>query len=183
MLNQQEQQQLINLAKESIQYGLEHGQRLSVDINDFPATLTPVRASFVTLKINNQLRGCIGTLTAHSPLVIDIADNSFAAAFKDPRFPPLSKAEFESLEYHISILSEPEPMKVQSEEDLLTQLRPDIDGLVLHEGNRRSTFLPSVWESLPEPRSFLEHLKQKAGLPADYWSDTIHFERYTVEEF
>lgn len=183
MLNQQEQQQLIDLAKESIKYGLEHGQRLSVDINDFSSALTPVRATFVTLKINNQLRGCIGTLTAHSPLVIDIADNAYSAAFKDPRFPPLSKDEFPSLQYHISILSEPEPMVIQSEDDLLSQLKPGIDGIVLHEGSRRSTFLPSVWESLPEPRSFIEHLKLKAGLAKDYWSETIHFERYTVEEF
>lgn len=183
MLNNQDQQQLVQLARESIEYGLEHGQQMSVDVNDYPPELTPLRATFVTLKINDQLRGCIGTLTAHAPLVLDIADNAYSAAFKDTRFPPVSKNELDSLQYHISILTEPEPMSVKDEKDLLSQLQPGIDGIVLHEGSRRSTFLPSVWESLTEPDSFIQNLKLKAGLPKDYWSDTIHFERYTVEEF
>ncbi|MGD8784021.1 MAG: AmmeMemoRadiSam system protein A [Thioalkalispiraceae bacterium] len=183
MLNQQEQEQLIDVAKQSIKYGLEHGERLEVDSNDYPASLTPRRATFVTLKKNSQLRGCIGTLTAHAPLVIDVADNAFSAAFKDPRFPPVTEKEFNDLQYHISILSEPEPMQIKNEQDLLDQLRPGIDGVVLHEVSRRSTFLPSVWESLSDPKSFIENLKLKAGLDKDYWSDTIHFERYTVEEF
>jgi len=183
MLSPQHQQLLLQVAKDSIQYGLEHGRPLNVDINDFPPELSPTRATFVTLKINDQLRGCIGTLTAHAPLVIDIADNAYSAAFKDPRFPPISKSEFDSLQYHISILTEPEPMKVIDEQDLLSQLRPGIDGIVLHEGMQRGTFLPSVWESLAEPESFLQNLKLKAGLQKNYWSDTIHFERYTVEEF
>ena len=113
----------------------------------------------------------------------DVAENAFAAAFRDPRFPPLRPDEYPRLEYHISILNPPEPMTVTSEADLLQQLRPGVDGLVLIEGARRATFLPSVWEQLPDPRQFLAHLKMKAGLPADYWSDSLRFERYTVEEF
>ena len=183
MLNQQAQQQLVQLAKESVEYGLKHGEQMSVDVNDYPLELTHTRATFVTLKINNQLRGCIGTLTAHAPLVIDIADNAYSAAFKDPRFPPVAQNELDSLQYHLSILTEPEPMTVKNEQDLLSQLRPGVDGIVLHEGSRRSTFLPSVWDSLTDPASFIQNLKVKAGLPKDYWSDTIHFERYTVEEF
>ena len=183
MLNQQERQILLELAKKSIKHGLDHGGRMKININDFPATLTSTRATFVTLKINDQLRGCIGTLNAHAPLIVDIADNAYSAAFKDPRFPPVSKKEFNNLQYHVSILSEPQPMTVKDEQDLLSQLRVGTDGLVLHEGSRRSTFLPSVWESLSDPRNFLEQLKLKAGLPGDYWSNTIHFERYTVEEF
>lgn len=183
MLSPQHQKQLLEITKASIAHGLEHARPVNIDINDYPAELTPTRASFVTLKINDQLRGCIGSLTAHAPLVIDVADNAYSAAFKDPRFPALSKTEFDALQYHISILAEPEPMKVNNEQGLLSQLRPGVDGLVLHEGARRSTFLPSVWESLTDPSSFVNHLKQKAGLPTDYWSDTIHFERYTVEEF
>lgn len=183
MLNKENQKLLVQVARDSIEYGLEHGQKMSVDINDFPPELSPVRATFVTLKINNQLRGCIGTLTAHSPLVIDIADNAFSAAFKDPRFPPVTRDEFDSLQYHISILAEPEPMTIKNEKDLLKQLRPGVDGIVLHEGTRRSTFLPSVWDSLKEPDSFIQNLKVKAGLPKNYWSKSIHFERYTVEEF
>lgn len=183
MLTEQGRQQLIDVAKESIKYGIEHGQLISVDANDYPSELTKTRATFVTLKINDQLRGCIGTLTAHAPLVLDIADNAFSAAFKDPRFSPVTKDEFNALQYHISILTEPEPIKVKDEKDLLAQLKPGVDGIVLHEGSRRSTFLPSVWESLPNPVDFIQHLKLKAGLPKDYWSDTIHFERYQVEEF
>lgn len=183
MLSPQHQQQLVDLAKASIKHGMEHGRSLSVDINDYPTELTPIRATFVTLKINDQLRGCIGTLTAHSPLVIDVAENAYSAAFNDPRFSALTKAEFDSLQYHISILTEPEPMKVKDEQDLLSQLRPGMDGIVLHEGTRRSTFLPSVWESLSDPTEFIQNLKLKAGLSKDHWSDTIHFERYTVEEF
>jgi len=183
MLSEQHQQILMQVAKDAIQYGLQHGQPQSVDINDFPPELSPTRATFVTLKIDDQLRGCIGTLTAHAPLVIDIADNAYSAAFKDPRFPPVTQAEFDSLQYHISILTEPEPMSVKDEQDLLAQLRPGIDGLVLHEGTRRSTFLPSVWESLSDPASFVQNLKLKAGLAKNHWSESIHFERYEVEEF
>ena len=183
MLSPQHQQQLQEIAKAAIKHGIEHGRSLSVDINDYPAELTLNRATFITLKINDQLRGCIGTLIAHAPLVIDIADNAYSAAFKDPRFQPVSKTEFDSLQYHISILTEPEPMKVKDEQDLLSQLRPGIDGIVLHEGTRRSTFLPSVWEALPDPAEFIRNLKLKAGLSGDHWSNTIHFERYTVEEF
>ncbi len=183
MLSPQHQKQLLDIAKASIAHGLEHGRPVNIDINDYPAELTPTRATFVTLKINDQLRGCIGSLTAHAPLVIDIADNAYSAAFKDPRFPALAKTEFDTLQYHISILAEPKPMKVNDEQDLLSQLRPSIDGIVLHEGAQRSTFLPSVWESLTDPVEFIQNLKLKAGLSKDHWSDTIHFERYTVEEF
>jgi AmmeMemoRadiSam system protein A len=128
------------------------------------------------------LRGCIGTLQAFRPLVEDVAHNAYAAAFHDPRFPRLSAKEYAQLHYHISILSTPEPVKFKDEQDLLAQLRPGIDGLVLEEGLYRGTFLPQVWESLPEPKTFLRHLKQKAGLHPDYWSTTIKVQRYTVEE-
>lgn len=178
-----DQQTLLAVAAESIRHGLETGHALSVSVEDYTPALQQAGASFVTLTIQRQLRGCIGMLNASRPLIEDVAENAFAAAFEDPRFPPLSAAEFDQLEYHISILNPAETMQFESEADLLQQLRPGIDGLILEEGDRRATFLPSVWESLPEPPDFLQHLKRKAGLPVDHWSNTLRMQRYTVEEF
>lgn len=182
-LNKEYQQWLLDLAKESIAHGLATQKPLSVYLNDFPEELTKHRASFVTLEINQQLRGCIGLLEAMRPLVIDICENAFSAAFKDPRFPPLSAEEFELLDIHISILTPATKLVFSSESDLIAQLRPNIDGLILKEGFKRGTFLPVVWQSLPKPEQFLAHLKQKAGLPAHYWSDTIEVLRYETEMF
>ncbi len=180
-LTKAHQQCLLELAKNSIQHGLQTGHPLTVDLADYPAELTELRATFVTLQINHQLRGCIGMLEAVRPLAEDIAKNAFAAAFNDPRFAPLSAAEFAELDIHLSILTPAEPVSFSSEQDLVAQLQPGVDGLILEEGRRRGTFLPSVWESLPEPRQFLRHLKQKAGLAPDYWSDTIRIYRYRAE--
>ncbi len=180
-LNKANQQQLLDLAKSSIQHGLQTGHPLKINLDDYPEELTEPRATFVTLQINHQLRGCIGMLEAVRPLAEDIAENAFSAAFKDPRFPPLEPRELDDLEIHLSILTPAEPVVFDSEQDLLVQLQAGIDGLILQEGHRRGTFLPSVWESLPEPEQFLRHLKQKAGLPPDYWSPTIRIYRYRAE--
>jgi AmmeMemoRadiSam system protein A len=176
-------EQLLDLAKLSIRNGLRTGKPLAIDPADFPSELAESRATFVTLHKNRQLRGCIGMLKASRPLAVDVCENAFAAAFKDPRFPPLEESEFTELEIHISILTPAEPLSFESEQDLLAQLQPGIDGLVLEEGNLRSTFLPSVWQSLPKPRDFLRQLKLKAGLPPDYWSDRVRVSRYRTEEF
>ena len=173
----------MRLAADSIRHGLETGHALSVNVEDYSPTLQQAGASFITLTILRQLRGCIGKLTATRPLIEDVAKNAFAAAFEDPRFPPLTAEEFDQLEYHISILNPAEDMEFDSEADLLQQLRPGIDGLILEDRDRRATFLPSVWESLPTASDFLQQLKRKAGLPADYWSNTLQMQRYTVEEF
>ncbi len=183
MLNAADRETLLRVAAESIQNGLDSGRALKVNVQDFSSALQQAGASFVTLKINEQLRGCIGMLKATRPLVEDVAENAYAAAFEDPRFPPLAETEFEDLQYHISILNPAEAMTFDSETDLLQQLRPGIDGLILEDRGRRATFLPSVWDSLPGPAEFLQHLKQKAGLPANYWSDSLQMQRYTVEEF
>ncbi len=179
--NNANRQRLLDLAKRSIQHGLQTGRPVKIDLADYPEELTEPRATFVTLQINHQLRGCIGMLEAVRPLAEDIAENAFSAAFKDPRFPPLEARELEALEIHLSILTPAEPVSFSSEQDLLSQLRPGIDGLILQEGHRRGTFLPSVWESLPKPEQFLRHLKQKAGLPPDYWSNNIKIYRYQAE--
>jgi AmmeMemoRadiSam system protein A len=174
---------LLDLARRSIAHGLDRGTPLQVDPGDYPEPLRYQRATFVTLHIHGALRGCIGHLEAVQPLVRDVVENAYAAAFRDPRFPPVSHQERPALAVHISILTPPEPMTFATEADLLAQIRPGIDGLILTEGQARGTFLPSVWESLAEPRDFLHHLKRKAGLPADHWSDRVRVERYTTESF
>ncbi|MDD2660744.1 MAG: AmmeMemoRadiSam system protein A [Methylococcales bacterium] len=180
-LNKEHQQRLLELAKSSILHGLKTGRPLKINLADFPSELTQYRATFVTLQKHHQLRGCIGMLEAVRPLAEDIAENAFLAAFKDPRFPPLEDSEFGELEIHISILTPAEPVSFKSEQDLISQLQPGMDGLILEDGRRRGTFLPSVWEQLPEPAQFLRHLKQKAGLAPGYWSETIRVYRYRTE--
>jgi AmmeMemoRadiSam system protein A len=180
-LTKENVQTLLQVAKESIKTGLEKNKPLKVEPSDYAEELQENRATFVTLEIHKQLRGCIGTLTAYQSLVSDVADHAYAAAFSDPRFPRLQDNELALLELHISILSLPEPMSFDSEEQLIQQLRPGIDGLILTEGMYKGTFLPAVWESLKEPKEFLQHLKQKAGLSPNYWSNTIKVERYTAE--
>ncbi|MCQ8106064.1 AmmeMemoRadiSam system protein A [Methylomonas sp. SURF-2] len=182
-LNDHQKAELLKLARASIQEGLRTGRPLTLVLQQYEAALTQKRASFVTLERHGQLRGCIGMLEATRPLALDIVENAYAAAFRDPRFPPLSEREYPDLDVHLSILSAAEAIDFSSEQDLIGQLRPGIDGLILREGYRRGTFLPSVWEQLADPVQFLRHLKQKAGLPADYWSDTLEIFRYGTETF
>jgi len=140
-------------------------------------------ASFVTLKLDGELRGCIGTIDPRRALGDDVAANARAAAYRDPRFPPVSRAERERLEIEVSVLSARAPMSVASEADAIAQLRPGVDGVYLEYGHARSTFLPQVWESLPDPIDFLAELKRKAGLPGRFWHPDIRLSRYTVEKF
>jgi hypothetical protein len=137
----------------------------------------------VTLKQGSQLRGCIGSLNAHRPLIEDVRYNAMAAAFSDPRFRTLDIGEFGAIKVEVSLLSRPESLHFRNQADLLSQLRPLVDGLILECGSHRSTFLPQVWESLPEPAMFLAHLKAKAGLPQDFWSPELRSARYTVEKW
>lgn len=178
---EEQRQTLLHIAAASIQHGLKMGQPLAVDPLEYTPELRDIRASFVTLHKGDKLRGCIGTITAFQPLVSDVAYHAHAAAFSDHRFSPVCLEEFPELSIHVSVLSVPEPLYFSSEEQLLEQLRPGVDGLILQEGWHRGTFLPSVWESLPEPRLFLQQLKRKAGLPADYWSNTLKISRYITE--
>ncbi|MHB0974535.1 MAG: AmmeMemoRadiSam system protein B [Thiobacillus sp.] len=140
-------------------------------------------ASFVTLTRQGELRGCIGTLEAHRPLGIDVRENAVAAAFRDPRFMPLSRAEFAAVRVEVSLLSPAEPLEARDESAALAALRPGVDGVVFEYGHYRSTFLPQVWEQLPEPATFLAHLKRKAGLPADFWAEQVRLSRYTVSKW
>jgi len=140
-------------------------------------------ASFVTLTRHGELRGCIGTLEAHRPLGIDVRENAVAAAFRDPRFMPLSRAEFDDIRVEVSLLSPAEPLAVEDEAAALAVLRPNVDGVVFEYGHYRSTFLPQVWEQLPDPAEFLAHLKRKAGLPVDFWAEQVRLSRYTVDKW
>lgn len=179
-----EREQILAVARRSIAQGLETGTPLRVDPREYPQKLQAQRACFVTLNRRGQLRGCIGHLEPVQTLIEDVAENAFAAAFRDPRFPPLRADETADLTLHISVLSEPEPIDFTDQQDLLRQIRSGVDGLIL-EGplGHRGTFLPSVWEQLPDPAQFLAHLKLKAGLPADYWDGRIRIWRYTTESF
>lgn len=181
--NEAEQNILLGIAVSSISHGLHSGRALQVDLQKYNSNLQALRACFVTLEIKKQLRGCIGSLQARQPLVRDVAQNAYAAAFEDPRFASMTYGEFDQLDIHISILSPSESVTFSSQQDLLTKIRPGIDGLILSDGIYRGTFLPSVWESLPTPELFLSQLKLKAGLPTNYWSNTLKIERYTSFAF
>ncbi len=182
-LSAAQRETLLELARRSIRHGLNQGTPLKVNPDDYEPALSAIRACFVTLEHNGMLRGCIGHLEATQTLVEDVAENAYSAGFRDPRFPPLSEPEFADLELHISVLTPAELLPCASQEDLLRQMRPFRDGLILAEGLRRGTFLPSVWEQLPDPRDFLRHLKRKAGLPDDYWSESLKVYRYETESF
>ncbi len=174
---------LLSVAQQSIACGLREGRALAVNVQDYPVPLQAIRASFVTLEIEGRLRGCIGALEARLTLVKDVAEHAYAAAFSDPRFPPMTEGEYPQLDIHISVLSPAKPMTFYSQADLLTQLRPGIDGLILSMDWHKATFLPSVWDSLPQAEQFLAHLKRKAGLAESFWSDDLQISRYTTESF
>lgn len=182
-LDPQDRARLIGIARDSVSSGLDAGRPCDVNLEQCSPTLRLERATFVTLEIDKQLRGCIGSLEAHRALALDVAANAWSAAFRDPRFTPLSVVEADGLAITISILSPHQPMSVEDENHLLAQLRPGIDGLVLEEDERRATFLPSVWASLEDPRAFLSQLRRKAGMPSDYWSERMRFKRYTTDTF
>lgn len=178
-----ERNQLLEIAIASIKSGLLGNRPPAPGGVTGPGHLAEKLASFVTLKTGGMLRGCIGSLEPHTTLADDVCRNAWAAAFRDPRFQPLQEEEFRALSIQISVLSEPERIEFGSEQDLISQLRPGTDGLIIKEKSYRGTFLPSVWESLHEPGVFLQQLKLKAGLASDYWSDTISVLRYTTESF
>ncbi|MFO1196122.1 MAG: AmmeMemoRadiSam system protein B [Burkholderiaceae bacterium] len=137
-------------------------------------------ATFVTLTQRGRLRGCIGTLQAHRPLGEDVRANALAAAFRDPRFEPLDVREYEQVRVEVSLLAPARPLPVRDEAHAREALVPHADGVILSWRGRRATFLPQVWESLPDPAEFLAQLKRKAGLPADFWAPDVVLERYAV---
>lgn len=176
-------QQLLQVAREAVLRPLISSEKYHIDLNHFTPVLREHGASFVTLNTEGRLRGCIGSLIAHRALVVDVAHNAQAAAFNDPRFKSLSLEEYASIDVHVSILGEPEPVHVQSREGLIEILRPGVDGLIIEESGRRATYLPSVWAQLPDAEDFVGELRRKAGLARDGWSSDTKVFRYTTEEF
>ena len=178
-----ERRHLIGIAASSIRHGLNHHRARPISPDDYPGKLSRIQSTFVTLKIAGSLRGCIGSLTATKSLVEDVSSNAFKAAFSDPRFPALGTNEVGALEISLSVLSQPTTLDCDSDEQLISLMRPGIDGLILDDGSRRSTFLPTVWESIPDPREFLRALKRKGGWDEDFWSPQMRVKRYTTESF
>ncbi|MBC7906530.1 MAG: AmmeMemoRadiSam system protein B [Rhodospirillaceae bacterium] len=170
---------LLKLAWNAITTGLAGGKSTPTDI---PAILKAPGACFVALKKNGALRGCIGSVQAWRPLIEDVTDNATKAAFADPRFPKLTPEEWDGLELSVSVLTPPVPMRFTHEADLLAQLRPRVDGLIIEDAGHRALFLPLVWEQLPDPAEFLAHLKHKAGLAVDHWSPHFKASRFRAVE-
>lgn len=177
---------LLGIAREAIRSGLERfgvaDATSVVDLGSLQPELLEPRATFVTLTQTGSLRGCTGSLEAVRPLAIDVIENACHSAFRDPRFPPVQIDELDRLRIELSVLSPLQPMSVESEAELLERLQP-LTGLMIEEGARRGTFLPKVWESLPDPRMFLEELKAKAGFPPGYWSANVKVYGYRTETF
>ena len=140
-------------------------------------------ATFVTLTLDGALRGCIGSLEAWRALRVDVLENARASAFRDPRFPGLTPVEFGRVRVEVSLLGTAEPFAVAGEDDAVARLRPGIDGLILAWRGRRATFLPQVWDHLPDPSAFLGELRRKAGLPRDFWSPDLTLSRYGVRKW
>ena len=176
-------QALLGIARQAIGERLGRADERAAAPTPELAELAQAGASFVTLTQGGQLRGCIGSLEAFRPLATDVAENAVAAAFQDPRFSPLGGEEFARTRVEVSLLTPAEPITFIDEADALAQLRPGVDGVILARGQRRATFLPQVWESLPTARQFIAQLKLKAGLPADYWDGQITIARYGVQKW
>lgn len=183
-LAEEHRQLLLDTARSSIEFGVAEGRPHTVEAKSFPEPLRPHRATFVTLRRpDGGLRGCMGTSVAARPLVEDVCRNAYSAAFMDPRFAPVGGDEVEGLDLQISVLSPLEQMQVTSTADLLAAVRPGVDGLLIEEGSRRGTLLPSVWEVLPDPVVFLSELWAKAGMSPGHWAPTLRVFRYTAECF
>jgi AmmeMemoRadiSam system protein A len=170
---------LLTLARNAIacQLGLPESECIEPGWTREPA------ATFVTLTLNRALRGCIGTLEAHRSLAEDVRHNAVASAFHDPRFDPLGKLEFPHVVIEVSLLSQAEAIMHSSQENAISNLTPGTDGVILQYRTHRATYLPQVWEQLPDAKSFLASLKRKAGLAETFWSDEISLSRYKVQKW
>jgi AmmeMemoRadiSam system protein A len=185
-LDQEAQWALIDLARRSIQAGLA-GQTARVpddaELEALPAAVRARRGVFVTVKVRGELNGCIGSLDARDPLAVAVPALAWDSAFADPRLPALTPADEDGLEIELSVLSPLEKMATVSEAELVAAVRPGVDGLVIGAGTRRATFLPAVWEALPEPLDFVRHLEAKARIRPGHWPEGMEAFRYTAQEF
>lgn len=183
-LSEDEGKRLLEVARKTIKDRLFNLEGPQVDWKDVPETFQKKLGNFVTINIEGNLRGCIGHIIPRYPLIEGIRENAINAAFKDPRFPPLTKGEFDRIELEISILTPPKELPYTDAEDLLRKLRPGTDGLIIKQGFHEATFLPQVWEQLPKKEDFLSHLCLKAGLSSDSWkTEKLQISTYQVQAF
>jgi hypothetical protein len=183
-LTPEERELLLKLARQALSEGVSGAQLQPLDLETLPEALRQPGATFVTLTRHGELRGCVGTLEAYQPLAEDVREHALAAALADYRFPPVTPAEVPELEIEISLLTQPKPLEYKDAEELLNLLRPGVDGVILRDGPRRATFLPQVWEKLPDAAQFLDHLCAKMGVDPGIWRyKKMRIFTYQVEEF
>jgi len=183
-LTEEEGRALISVARKTIEEELFGGKEKSKDDSTFSPKFSERRGTFVTLTIGGALRGCIGHIIPQESLIEGIRVNSINAAFQDPRFRPLSRKEWKKVVIEISILTEPKTLPYSDADDLLKKLRPGIDGVIIKKGFHQATFLPQVWEQLPDKKAFLIHLCLKAGLDGDAWkNEGLEVSIYQVQAF
>lgn len=183
-LTHEEHQTLLRLAREALTLRVKGGKLPKLDLASMPGRLREDGASFITLTIRGELRGCIGALEPYQPLAEDVREHAIAAGLEDPRFPPVTEQELGKIRIEVSRLTRPVPLEYNSADDLLSRLKPHVDGVILRDRHHRATFLPQVWEKIPDPVDFLNQLCWKMGLDGNAWR-TKHLEvlTYQVEEF
>ncbi len=183
-LTLEEQKILLHAAREAIECAVKREKLPPIDPYDVTPSLQEQGASFVTLTIRGELRGCIGALEAYQPLVDDVREHAVAAALEDPRFPQVREDELSRIQIEVSRLTRPAPLEYKDADDLLSKLRPHVDGVILKDGFRRATFLPQVWEKIPSPSEFLDNLCYKMGTTPNQWKKKhLDVLIYQVEEF
>ena len=183
-LTLEEQKTLIRMAREAIEHRVRGEKLPPIQTASLTSNLREQGATFVTLTINGQLRGCIGALEAYQPLADDVREHAVAAALEDPRFPPLSENELSRIQVEVSRLTRPVALEYKDADDLLSKLRPNVDGILIKDGSRRATFLPQVWEKIPNPSEFMDNLCYKMGAAHHHWRDKhLDVFTYQVEEF
>lgn len=183
-LSPEERGILLKLARQAMEAAVKGESLPPLALEDLPARLRQLGASFVTLTSHGELRGCIGALEPYLPLAEDVREHAVAAALQDYRFPPVRPEELPEIQIEISRLTRPQPLDYDQPEELLRRLRPHIDGVILRDGFHRATFLPQVWEKIPQPEEFLSHLCLKMGAPPDLWRrKRLQVQVYQVEEF
>ncbi len=183
-LTEGEKKILLHIAREAIDNAVKGKVSPRIDQTSLTQTLREHGASFVTLTIAENLRGCIGALEAYQPLAEDVREHAVSAAMEDPRFPPVSESEFSRIHIEVSRLTPPQELEYTDSDDLLKKLRPHIDGVILKHSYRKATFLPQVWEKIPNPVEFLEQLCYKMGERGNLWQNTkLQVFTYQVEEF
>lgn len=183
-LTSEEKKFLLGVARSALEHGVRREEQPALDLEKMPERLREEGASFITLTIHGELRGCIGALEPYQALVKDVQEHAVAAGLEDPRFPPVAPRELGLINIEISRLTLPKKLVYTDAEDLLARLRPNVDGVILRDGPRRATFLPQVWEKIPDKSEFLDNLCYKMGAAPDTWRrKTLEVLVYQVEEF